>query len=65
MKHYRKNLVPDTELYETIDAYDYADFDDDYYFDLVEERVRMKKGKRVAGPSDRYNRAFQKYVNEY
>tara|TARA_R110002096_G_scaffold257381_1_gene450796 strand:- start:122866 stop:123066 length:201 start_codon:yes stop_codon:yes gene_type:complete len=66
MKHYRTNKTADTELYDKLDYYDYAEFDDDYYFDMVEERnIQRSKRKRPSRNSTRYADAFHNYVKDY
>ena len=66
MKHYKTNKTSDRELYEKLDYYDYSEFDDDYYYDLVEDRNSGRsKRKRPTRRSSRYSKAFQDYIKDF
>ncbi|HRW29165.1 MAG: hypothetical protein KDF58_13925 [Alphaproteobacteria bacterium] len=66
MRHYKPNTISDRELYEKLDYYDYSEFDDDYYFDLVKERDKNKsKRSRPARNRTRYNSAVEDYIEDY
>lgn len=66
MKHFKTNKLADSDLYEKLDYYDYSEFDDDYYYDMVEERSHNKsKQRKPRRNSSRYANAFHDYVKGY
>ncbi|MDG1708434.1 MAG: hypothetical protein P8H03_06710 [Emcibacteraceae bacterium] len=66
MKHFKTNKLADTDLYDKLDYYDYSEFDDDYYYDMVNERANSKhKQKKPGRKSSRYAHAFHDYVKDY
>ena len=66
MKHFKSSKIADTELYDKLDYYDYAEFDDDYYYDLVEERSPSSPmRKRSPRRGSQYAHAFHDYIKDY
>jgi|MEHZ01.2.fsa_nt_MEHZ010412236.1_2 hypothetical protein len=66
MKHYKTNKTADTEMYEKLDYYDYSEFDDDYYYDMVEERSNNQSNRtRSYRKNSRYAHAFHDYIKDY
>lgn len=65
MKHFKTNKTTEKDIHN-LDHYEYGDFDDDYYFDLVEDRNKNRsKRKRPPENRSKYARAFQDYVKDY
>lgn len=63
MKHYKTKKTADPEMYEKLDYYDYSEFDDDYYYDMVVERSNNRSSrKRPYRKSSLYMNAFHDYI---
>ena len=66
MKHYKTNKTADPEIYEKLDYYGYSEFDDDYYYDMVDERSNNRSNrKRPYRKSSLYTNAFNDYIKDY
>lgn len=66
MKHFKTNKTIEREKYSGLDYYDYADFDDDYYYDLIDDKAE-KRSKRKRPPRNKstYAHAFHSYVKDF
>ncbi len=66
MKHFKMNKTSEKDMHSGLDYYDYADFDDDYYYDLIQERTEKRsKRKRPPRRQSAYAHAFHSYVKDY
>lgn len=66
MKHFKMNKSSEKEIYSGLDYYDYSDFDDDYYYDLIEEKTdKRSKRKRPNRKSSNYAHTFHSYIKDY
>lgn len=65
MKHYRNNRVSDADLYEVLDAYDYADFDDEYYYEMSRKKQDSKRKSQSRRKNTNYDDPFHDYIKGY